>query len=282
MPAKLKSPDSHFVQIDIEFAKEHGLNEAIMAGKMLRLQEYLTGATDDNGIKWIRLTLEEWQKELPFLGEMTIRRTIENLETNSIFLSTTFTGRSKWYRLNPDYLEDTQHNTTVQKEQIHYDNCAKRTDVSVQNEQLPISSPISSYSLSHGVVVKTNKQAELTLLEHKDLALKLIAVCGYDSPEFVVNGKKIECANSVLQLVEWQVTPEQLDKFPVYWWGNAPPVFRQVIEEWGKFLASLKNPDRFNKIGATNGHNKQNNGSGLTSSTDPDRIPTVNPFANSG
>lgn len=41
-------------------------------------------------------------------------------------------------------------------------------------------------------------------------------------------------------------------------------------------------PTYKNGTGATNGHSKQNNGSGYTTSTDPDRIPTVNPFANSG
>ena len=162
MPAKLKNSDSHFIQVDIQFAKEHGLNEATLAGKMLRLQENLTGVTDDDGIKWIRLTLEEWCNELPFLGEMTIRRTIESLESKQIFLSTTFTGRSKWYRLNPDFIEGTQHNTTVQKEQIHYGNCAKRTDTTVQNEQLPRVLPIESITTTRDTAAE--KLTDLYLL----------------------------------------------------------------------------------------------------------------------
>lgn len=143
MPAKLKDPDSHFIQIDINFAKEFGVNEAIMAGKALRLIDKLVGAKDDDGNKWVRLTLEEWRKELPFLSEMTIRRTLESLEDKKIFLSTTFSGRSKWYRINPNFVES-GHNTSVQNEQKHYGNCSKRTDTSVQNEQLPRVHPIES------------------------------------------------------------------------------------------------------------------------------------------
>ncbi len=148
--AKLKSPDSYFIQVDIEFANAHGLNESVLAGKMLRLQEKLTGIIDDNGTKWIRLTLAEWLEELPFMSAMTIRRTIEELESKNILLSTIFTGRSKWYRLNPENVEDDQQEVSVQNEHIHnvsVQNEQIGSDVSVQNEQLPrVSSLLDSFS----------------------------------------------------------------------------------------------------------------------------------------
>ena len=130
MVAKLRDSDSYFVQVDIQFAKENGLNEAIVAGKLLRLQDKLPGATDAAGVKWVRLTLAEWVKELPFMGEMTIRRTIESLKKKTILLVTTFHGqnRSKWYRINPEFLDE---NASVQNEQM-----PPKSEASVQNEQI--------------------------------------------------------------------------------------------------------------------------------------------------
>ena len=140
MTAKLRDSDSYFVQVDIQFAKENGLNEAIVAGKLLRLQDKLPGATDAAGVKWVRLTLAEWVKELPFMGEMTIRRTIESLKKKTILLVTTFhgQGRSKWYRVNPEFLDE---NASVQNEQMPPKSEASVQNeqiASVQNEQLPI------------------------------------------------------------------------------------------------------------------------------------------------
>lgn len=152
MVVKLKSPDAWFIQVDVQFATEYGLNEAIIAAKLLRLLNKLTGAIDEAGNKWVRFTLEEWAKELPFMSGMTIRRTLESLEKKTIMLTRTFAGRSKWYRLNPDFIDDNaivqneqlppENGPSVQNEQLvsvqnEQINCSNCTDTSVQNEQLP-------------------------------------------------------------------------------------------------------------------------------------------------
>lgn len=252
MAAKLKSPDAFFIQVDVLFATEYGVNEAILAGKLLRLITKLTGAMDEAGNKWVRLTLDEWAAELPFMSEMTIRRTLESLKKKTIVLTRTFTGRSKWYRLNPDFIDD---NATVQNEQIppengpsvqneqlvsvqnEHINCSNCTDTSVQNEQLPIILPIS-FSKS----VK-NAHADKILSDNRPFAIRLTQLCGYSGPEFVVNGKLTELAEAVTQLLAWDATIEQLDLFARWWWGKTPPTFQQVVNEWGKFKAGGGQPE---------------------------------------
>lgn len=76
------------------------------------------------------------------------------------------------------------------------------------------------------------------LTENKSLGLRLTKLCGYSDPQFVVNSKLKDLADAVTKLAGWNVTVEQLDQFGRYWWGSNPPTFKQVVEEWGKFLAS--------------------------------------------
>lgn len=80
--------------------------------------------------------------------------------------------------------------------------------------------------------------------QHRELAYKLIAICGYKHPKFVVNGKLDECANTISQLVKWAATLELLDEFPGYWWGDNAPTFKQVVEYWGKFLEWREKPKK--------------------------------------
>lgn len=128
--------ENHYIQVDILFAKRYGLNEAILFDKLIRLLGRFEGTLDENGNKWVRMTLVEWMEELPFLESRTIRRVIANAEKIGLIFSRTFNGRCKWYRCNPIYIA-----TTGQKGQLQVD----KMDISSgQNGQLPISSPISN------------------------------------------------------------------------------------------------------------------------------------------
>jgi len=143
---KLKDHDNYYIEVDIEFAREYGVNEAMMAGKLLRLQKYLTGRVDEHGAKWIRLTLEEWEREVP-MGRRTIQRTIKQLEEKGIFLKRTFAGRSLWYRLNPTYVggqnSDMPKMASPSGQNGHMQ-VDKMASPSGQNGQLPKSFPNSS------------------------------------------------------------------------------------------------------------------------------------------
>lgn len=129
-------PENRYIQLDIAFATEYGTNEAIIFAKLYRLQKEWTGFTDEKGNKWIRLTYDEWENELPFISRNTIIRTLESMETKKLTFSTVFKGRSKWYRCNPDFVS-TQNGYLP-----------KMGKTSTQNGQLPNSLPNSSFSSS--------------------------------------------------------------------------------------------------------------------------------------
>lgn len=61
-----------------ELAKEIGVNEAIL----LQQLNYWLERTKHNykGEKCVHKTMEEWNKEIPFVSEITIKRTVKNLK----------------------------------------------------------------------------------------------------------------------------------------------------------------------------------------------------------
>lgn len=99
-------------------------------------------------------------------------------------------------------------------------------------------SPEPSYKRQFKTSVSHTPEKSLKkiLEQHRALALKLVEICGYKGPEFVKGKKLDELTEAVESLAGWNVTTEQLDSFGRWWWGENPPVFRQVVEEWGKFL----------------------------------------------
>lgn len=137
------------------------------------------------------------------------------------------------------YPADSLYNTDPGKRHHSWNSQDDKTNCPKNETKRPIDTDIQiqNHSLSQG-------EAEETLRKHKPFALKLVEVCGYSGPEFIVNGKKIECARSVLQLIEWQATIDQLDKFPGYWWGDVAPTFKQIVDDWGRFLNWLQNPQK--------------------------------------
>lgn len=76
-----------------------GVNEAIILQKLYYLMQLDNFGKMHSGYKYIRMTTEEWIKELPFLDAGQIKTAIKNLTGDGFLFSTTFTGRSKWYTI---------------------------------------------------------------------------------------------------------------------------------------------------------------------------------------
>jgi hypothetical protein len=168
MGDKLLLPEASASVFQPRLAAWIGLNESIL----LQHVHYLAGKVDFgavvDGVKWIRMTTEEWAEELPCFDAHTIRRTLDNLEKDTLITSRTFSGRSKWYRVNYELLttvdgpverlqsrtkarvkanekaKEAKHNASVQNG--HIDNpsvqngqlyLSKMDNPSVQNGQLP-------------------------------------------------------------------------------------------------------------------------------------------------
>lgn len=137
MTTKYSPPENHYITLDIVFATEYGTNQALLFAKLYRLQTELSGYTDDNGDKWVRFTYEEWEKELPFIKRNTIIRTIEDAEKKGLIFSTVFEKRSKWYRCNPDFIDDAIHKVSTQDGYKEPQKDKYLPKMSTQNEQLP-------------------------------------------------------------------------------------------------------------------------------------------------
>lgn len=77
-----------------------GVNEAIILQKLYYLMQLDNFGKIHCGYKYIRMTTEEWIKELPFLDGGQVKTAIKNLVEDELLISTTFTGRSKWYSIH--------------------------------------------------------------------------------------------------------------------------------------------------------------------------------------
>ena len=89
---------NEFIRFEQELACYIGLNEAIILQKVHRLLQLDNfGQRDNNGVKWVRMTIDEWSDELPFLDAGQIKRALKNIVTDGLILVTQFTGRSNWY-----------------------------------------------------------------------------------------------------------------------------------------------------------------------------------------
>ena len=220
----IKETTARYVTAHNDFAVEHGLNEAILFDKLVRLHEHLKGATDDDGRQWIRMELSDWVQELPFWSEMTIRRVIKSCEQKELINSRTFTGRCKWYSVNKKY----RHNVSVQNEQIQVFNM---NSPSVQSEQLPNSLP---NSLPKEEAPPQNNQKQL---QHKELAIKAAQLLGIDHLPIKA---QVSTLNGLTQwLVSVEATPTDIDTFYTWWWtwAKTPPGVKQVKRRWAEALA---------------------------------------------
>jgi uncharacterized phage protein (TIGR02220 family) len=99
--------DEHPLIILPTLAKVFGLNEAVIIQQMhywLRSSKH-----EYEGKRWIYNTYSDWHKQIPFLSERTIRRTITHLERSDVILSGNFNrlaiDQTKWYTLNYDKID---------------------------------------------------------------------------------------------------------------------------------------------------------------------------------
>ena len=124
---------------------------------------------------------------------------------------------------------------------------AQDTTTGVLNQLKRVSKRVSKKPFKESESRTQNK----VLSENRLFGIKLTEVCGYSGPEFVVNSKLGDCAAAVVKLIEWDATVEQLDQFGRWWWGQTPPTFNQVVDEWGKFLAVPNRPDQHSSHAAS-------------------------------
>ena len=124
---------------------------------------------------------------------------------------------------------------------------AQDTTTGVLNQLKRVSKRVSKKPFKESESRTQNK----VLSENRLFGIKLTEVCGYSGPEFVVNSKLGDCAAAVVKLIEWSATVEQLDQFGRWWWGQTPPTFNQVVDEWGKFLAVPNRPDQHSSHAAS-------------------------------
>ncbi|HEY2422210.1 MAG TPA: conserved phage C-terminal domain-containing protein [Neobacillus sp.] len=95
------------VMIIPSLAVKLGLNEAVV---LQQIHYWVTSSTHEiEGRKWIYNTYKEWQKQLSFWSDSTIKRTIRSLEDQGYLLSGNFNqlkiDKTKWYTIDYERLE---------------------------------------------------------------------------------------------------------------------------------------------------------------------------------
>ena len=104
--SKLLIPENPLIVLP-SLACQYGINEAIL----LQQIHYWLQKTDftHDGKPWIYNTAEQWQEQLPFISESTLRKAITNLKNqNLIFiekLSRYKSNRTNYYTINYQALE---------------------------------------------------------------------------------------------------------------------------------------------------------------------------------
>ncbi|WP_052085629.1 DnaD domain protein [Clostridium sp. HMP27] len=126
--------DKKCVVIDVNLAVVLGVSESIIVQQMSYWLEKSTHIIE--GRPWIFNSYANWQKQLPFFCESTIRRLIKKLEDMGIILSGNFNkckmDKTKWYSIDYDALNRLQQKddnlTYANKEQMdettHEENCS--------------------------------------------------------------------------------------------------------------------------------------------------------------
>lgn len=89
-------------------AKEIGLNEAVI---LQQVHYWLTTSKHvKDGKKWVYNTYKDWQEQMPFWSEKTIKRTIKSLEEQGLLLSANYNAlkkdKTKWYTIDYEKLAE--------------------------------------------------------------------------------------------------------------------------------------------------------------------------------
>lgn len=96
------------VMIIPSLAVKIGLNEAVV---LQQIHYWVTSSSHViEGRKWIYNTYKEWQKQLPFWSESTIKRTIRSLEDQGFLISENWNqmkmDKTKWYTIDYERVEE--------------------------------------------------------------------------------------------------------------------------------------------------------------------------------
>jgi len=99
--------DEKPIMILPELAQKIGLHEAVL---LQQIHYWLESSEHKReGKKWIYNTYPEWQKQLPFWSESTIKRAILSLEKQGLILTGNFNrkkmDKTKWYTVDYKVLE---------------------------------------------------------------------------------------------------------------------------------------------------------------------------------
>ena len=103
------------VMILPKLAVKIGLNEAVV---LQQIHYWLvTSAHVKEGKKWVFNTYKDWQLQLPFWSESTIKRTIKSLEDQGYLISANFNrfkmDKTKWYSVNYEKLEQLEDDAEI-------------------------------------------------------------------------------------------------------------------------------------------------------------------------
>jgi hypothetical protein len=94
--------DEHPLIVIPSLAMKLGTNEALVLQQIHYWLETSSHLIEDR--KWIYNTYEDWQKQLPFLSVMTIKRTIWSLEQRGLLISANYNkmkmDKTKWYTID--------------------------------------------------------------------------------------------------------------------------------------------------------------------------------------
>ena len=96
------------VMILPSLAQKIGLNEAVM---LQQIHYWLVSSQHEKeGRKWVYNTYRDWQLQLPFWSERTIKRSIKSLEDQGYLLSANYNrlkmDKTKWYSIDYEKLAE--------------------------------------------------------------------------------------------------------------------------------------------------------------------------------
>ena len=99
-------------------AQKIGLNEAII---LQQIHYWLVSSQHEKeGRKWVYNTYKEWQLQMPFWSESTIKRTIKSLEEQGYLLSANYNrlkmDKTKWYSIDYEKLAELESDAQVLQE----------------------------------------------------------------------------------------------------------------------------------------------------------------------
>ncbi|MBS4178132.1 conserved phage C-terminal domain-containing protein [Bacillus sp. FJAT-49731] len=149
------------VMIIPSLAVKLGVNEAVM----LQQVHYwlVTSSHVKDGQKWIYNTYKDWQKQLPFWSESTVKRTTKSLEKQGYLISANFNqsklDQTKWYTIDYVKLSELEgdasyEQTGTQNGRFNDPDCPKQvsqlvppipeitTETTTENDNIPFSEVI--------------------------------------------------------------------------------------------------------------------------------------------